>query len=316
MNRNPVSAAIELVDNVPSNEFRSTLRAQLLAGFTESATTDATASQHLNTMLPDSDEEYIQLIPNVSRFGPNRHFAKTVLAAAACVAVFTAVAVIVSRAGNLPSANAELHDVNQHEAMQLAQRATIAADPLDQLWQDGSDWARSTLPAEAAATIAALPNCASLTTAGLLPPTSKSAITYQWVDGSDLLMHKVFVFATPEDASRAMDVIAGEHYPTCWFNLFDRDSFHSYGWTSISEAWDAPNIARHGDQQIIIGQHATLLIRFKDRQESYLINAYVRVGRAITFINPRYVDDGGNPLLAVDKAITAATDALTRAVGP
>ena len=197
MNRNPVRAAIERVDAAPSSEFRSTLRAQLLADFTDSAATGTAASQRPDAMLPDSGGEYIALRPNVSRVGPNRRFSKTVLAAVACVAVFTTVALIVTRAGNYPSAAAELHDVNRPEALQLAQRATVAADPSGQLWQDGSDWGRSTLPGEAAATIAALPNCAPLTSAGLFPPTTKSATAYQWVDGYDQLMHRVFVFATP-----------------------------------------------------------------------------------------------------------------------
>ena len=36
-------------------------------------------------------------------------------------------------------------------------------------------------------------------------------------------IHNVLVFATPEDASHAMDVIEGDVFPTCWFNFWDRE---------------------------------------------------------------------------------------------
>jgi hypothetical protein len=80
----------------------------------------------------------------------------------------------------------------------------------------------------------------------------------------------------------------------------------------IGEAVDA---ARHGDRQIIIGQQSTLVIRFRS-EETYLVNAYVQVGRAISWINPRYVENDSNRLVAVDKAITAATTALNNVFGP
>jgi hypothetical protein len=211
----------------------------------------------------------------------------------------------------------ELHDVNRQEALPLAQRALIARDVtpdgVGHGWADDQDWVANQLPSEAAATISALPGCALLTSVGLLPPTTKSAAAYQ--QSPDGILQHVFVFATPEDASRAMDVIAGDVYPTCWFDEYDRRMGHYRATMSISEAWDAPPIAPHGDRQVIIGQHETLLHN-GFRLEYYFVNAYVQVGRAISLIDPVYVADAGNPLLNVNNDITAATTALTNAFGP
>jgi hypothetical protein len=111
-----------------------------------------------------------------------------------------------------------------------------------------------------------------------------------------------------------MDVIAGKLYPTCSLNANDR-GYAPNSAVAISEAWDAPQIAPHGDRQVIIGQHTTT-IHSGLREERYLVNAYVQVGRAISWINPDYVATGANPLLEVDNEITAATTALTKVFGP
>jgi hypothetical protein len=331
MNRNPVSAAIELVDLAPSNEFRSTLRAQLLAGFTEPPTTGTDASQSPNEIPPESDEEYITLAPSPSRFGPNRRLSKMFLGAAACLAVFATGAVIANRSGH-PNSTTKLHDVNRQEALPLAQHALIPDNALGIQWTSGSSWDESQLPIQAAATIAALPDCAPLRSVGLLPPTTKSATAHQFVPGSNYLFQQVLVFATPEDASRAMDVIASDVFPTCWFNLFDRlTPLGPAGSPSTSEAWDVPHvygplepfeIDPHGDRQIIIGQHSTV-IRSGSPLERYFINAFVQVGRTVSWVNPLWVlpnDTSSSQsqfqAVGVNEAITAATNALKNAIGP
>jgi hypothetical protein len=308
MNRNPVTAATELVDATPSREFLSTLHAKLLADFTESAATEIPA---------ESKQEYVTLAPTPPPVGPNRRIPMILLAVAACVAVFATGAMIVTRADR---AAIELRDVNQQEAVPLAQRALIPRDAtpdgVGHGWSSDPYWAEIQ-PSEAAATIAALPGCALLRSVGLLPPTAKSAAVYQFAVAAGL-MHHVFVFATPEDASRAMDVIAGDLYPTCWFDVYDRrDADISQGRAAaISEAWGgAPGIVRHGDRQVIIGQHTSELLG-PFRGEHYLVNAYVQVGRAISFINPEYMIDTNDPLLAVENDIAAATTALTNVFGP
>ncbi|HVE17930.1 MAG TPA: hypothetical protein VNB52_02545 [Ilumatobacteraceae bacterium] len=47
-----------------------------------------------------------------------------------------------------------------------------------------------------------------------------------------------------------------------------------------------------------------------------MVNAYTQVGRAISLIDPVYVTDASNPLLAVDNDIATATTALTNVFGP
>lgn len=208
----------------------------------------------------------------------------------------------------------DLHDVNQQEAFSLAQRALISEPDDGHGWQDTQDYESTHRPGEAAATIAALPECALLTSVGLFPPTTKSATAYQFVIALGLFGHRVLVFATPQDASRAMDVIAGKLYPTCSFNASDR-GYAPNSAVAISEAWEAPQIALHGDRQVIIGQHTTT-INAGFREQRYLVNAYVQVGRAITWINPDFVATEANPLLEVENEITAATTALTKVFGP
>ena len=72
----------------------------------------------------------------------------------------------------------------------------------------------------------------------------------------------------------------------------------------------------HGDRQIIIGQKARSIVSTGSSSDEHLVNAYVQVGRAITLINPRYVAADDHPLLDVDQAITAATDALDHVFRP
>jgi hypothetical protein len=115
-----------------------------------------------------------------------------------------------------------------------------------------------------------------------------------------------------------MDVIAGDVYATCWFDLFDRliPLGPTLGTsTSTSDAWDAPAITQHGERQIIIGQHATL-VGSDATVEAYFVNAYVQVGRAISWINPMTGATTDSGLFTVDRAITATATALTSTFGP
>ena len=110
-----------------------------------------------------------------------------------------------------------------------------------------------------------------------------------------------------------MDVIAGDRFPTCWFNVFDRGVEFTYpGVTSSFAESEPPQIAPHGDRQVIIGQHTKLSL-LSGPAERDLVDAFVQVGRAITVINPRVLIPGN--LFTVNKAITATTDALNHALG-
>ncbi|HEX2782146.1 MAG TPA: hypothetical protein VHN36_01075 [Ilumatobacteraceae bacterium] len=330
MNGNPVRAAIELVDVTPSNEFRSTLRAQLLADFTRSDTDDGLMPRGPNALPLESPDDYIALAPDSSRFDQKRPFSKSLLAAVACVAVIATGAVLI-RARQSQNVSNELHDVNQGEALPLAERALITTDALGIQWTSGYAWGESGLPLQAADTIAALPDCELLTAVGLFPPTAKSATAHQFVSGNNYLFHEVLVFATREDASRAMDVIDSAVLPKCWFELYDRlMSITGVGWASTTEAWVPPHvygplepfeIPPHGDRQVLIGQHTTIN-RSSPPMERYFINAFVQVGRTISWVNPLFVipnntstSESAYRAVGVNEVITAATSALNKALG-
>lgn len=313
MNRHPVRAAIELVDVAPSIEFRATLRAELLEVFARADQDDMPPSEEPTATSREVVNEYVTLKPNQSRFFPHKRLSRTLAATAACVTVLATGAVIINRASRDGAPTVELHDVDQPAASRLAQRALIAGEALGLYWSSGRNWAATELPNEAAATIEALPDCAQLRSVGLMPPTTKSATAYQYVSDNNLLVNQVFVFATREDASLAMDVIAGDVFPTCWFDVFDRGVEFTYpGATSTSEEWEPPQIAPHGDRQVIIGQRTKLTL-LTGPAERDLVVAFVQVGRAITLVNPRMLIPG--ELFSVNKDITAATDALNHALG-
>ena len=240
-----------------------------------------------------------------------------VFVAVASVALLLATAVIVRRTGN-ENTGSELQNVDPTEALSLAQKALITADALGSRWRLQDMFSESMWTQQTAATIAARPECSELRSMGLFPPTTKSAAARQsFSPGRNWVGHTVFVFATKDDASRAMDVIAGNVYPACWFDLFDRliPLGSTLGTnTSTSQAWDAPAIAPHGDRQIVIGQHATL-VGSDATVNAYFVNAYVQVGRAISWINPMSGQNPDTALVAAERAIAATAAALESTFG-
>ena len=242
---------------------------------------------------------------------------KTVLTAAASIALLFMAAVIVRR-NNDQDATRELRDITSAEALPLAQKAFITADALGSRWRQQEMFTESMYTQQTAATIADRPECAELTSVGLFTPTTKSVAARQsFTPGRNFVGHTVFVFATKEDASRAMDVIGGDVFPNCWFELFDRliPLGSTLGTnTSTSEAWDAPAVLAHGDRQIIIGQHSTL-VGPDATVDAYFVNAYVQVGRAISWINPMASPSAATAVGAAASAITATAAALDSTFG-
>jgi hypothetical protein len=210
----------------------------------------------------------------------------------------------------------DLHDVDQQEAAPLALRALITENELGVQWSDDKNWSETEFQQQAALTIAAMPECAVLTSVGVFPPTTKSAGAFQ---SSVLGIHNVMVFATPEDASRAMDVLAGAVFPKCWFDFWDRETPIDFkGTTSTTEAWDAPKITAHGDRQITVGQYTTRVnaSRYGLRPEEHLILTFIQVGRAITFVNPVYDATASDPLATANFITSVAATDLTNVFGP
>jgi hypothetical protein len=202
--------------------------------------------------------------------------------------------------------------VNRREADPLARRGLIAPEVLGVAWVVGPTSPDTERLKHATATIAAMPKCALLISAGLFPPTTKSATAYQFVDDGNFLGQRVFVYATAEDASAAMDVIDGDTFAACWFDRIRVSPLVGADKTPPSEAWNAPPISRHGDRQVIIGQRVTI-VGPRVTDGVHLVNAFVRVGRAVVWINPRLPASGD--LSGVEKAIAAATTALKNASG-
>jgi hypothetical protein len=296
---NPVRAAVDLVDAEPSIEFLSALRARLLAD---------------SASVSEPVEEYIMLAPTLTRTGPNRRLHK-VLAAAACVAVVAAVIVI--KRSNDPQGEAGLRDVDPREALPLGQAAQITADEIGDGWQPIDDFTLADYAEQAAAINEAMPACAQLASVGLAQPTNKSVLVHQdFANGPAPMFHDVWVFATPQDASLAMDVIAGDVYPTCSLKMFDHLTALNRNITasSTSTRWENdPQIASHGERQVVFGQ--TIEYTFPNgRATAGAINAYVQVGRAIAFIDPQHFGDVG-PNSNVEHAITISTDALKKVFG-
>jgi hypothetical protein len=313
VSHNRVGDAIRLIDLAPSGEFRSDLRAELLAEFALQEAGRSGVANLVAAASPEQVEVHVTLTSDKSPSSLRRRLWRTVVAAAACLAV-VATGVVIAHHDKF-SEPRDLRDVDRREADPLARRGLIAPEVLGVAWVVGPNSPDTARLRQATETIAAMPGCGVLISAGLFPPTTKSATAYQFVDDGNFLGQRVFVYATAEDASRAMDVIDGDTFAACWFNLFDRIRVAPVvgaGRTPPSEAWNAPTISLHGDRQVIIGQRVTI-VRPSITDGVHLVNAFVQVGRAIVWINPRLPASGD--LSEVEKAITAATTALKNASG-
>ncbi len=322
MKPNSISAAFDQVDVEPSPVFRSDLRALFINEMTQSDVPATVALVGRSPALSPAESTHETGLVTIQSevVEAHRHrwrLPRIALAAAASIALVLAAAVIV-RHNSEENTGSELHDVDPAEALPLAQNAFITADVLGSRWRNTDMFTESMYSQQTAATIAARPECAELTSMGLFTPTTKSVAARQsFSPGRNYVGHTVFVFATKQDASRAMDAIAGGIYRVCWFDLFDRlvPLGSTLGTdTSTSEAWDPPAITRHGDRQIIIGQQATL-IGTDATVHAYFVNAYVQVGRAISWINPMTGPSPDTNLFAVNKAIEATATALNTTFG-
>ncbi|HEX2783443.1 MAG TPA: hypothetical protein VHN36_07640 [Ilumatobacteraceae bacterium] len=311
MNTNPVRSAVDLVDAEPSTEFLIALRARLLA---DGSGAQAATAQQPSASASETVEEYVMLAPGLTRTGPNRRVYKVLLAAAACVAVLAAIVVI--KRSNDPEGEGGLRDVDPREALPLGQATQVSPDDFGASWSQVDDFTGSTYADLAAATNAAMPACAQLKSFGLMQPTTKSVLFHEdFLNGSAPMLRDVWVFATKDDASRAMDVIDGDVYPTCFFDFYDRlTTLLRVKATSTSQSFDLPPVAPHGDRQVIIGQKIDYSISGAGGLSVEAVNAYVQVGRAIAFIDPQYFSDVG-PNSNVEQAITVSTDALKKVFG-
>lgn len=315
MNRDLVTSALEHVDTEPSNDFLSELRTRLIVELTDSHESSSSAEM---PSPPPPPQEYVMLAPAPLRVTARPRPLKILLAAAACLAVFALAAVIANRPNSDLPANGELNDVDMAEATALGQAALVRPEDLGSRFYRYAEPIPEFIWAEqAAATAAAHPDCAVLPSLGLAPPTTKAAFSRQWLHGGGAITgQSIVVFATAADASRAMDMIASNGYQACDIDLFDRLTPFApeADGTSVTEPWQAPTIAPHGDRQVINGQHTTYSTS-SGTYDEYRISAYLQVGRAIMWINPRYVTTAAQPLFLPEKMISASAAALQSVVG-
>jgi hypothetical protein len=325
MTPHPLTTAFEHLDDQPAAGFRETLLAELLDDLTQPPSTQAVVPR-------DSEPQEITVLKKLDRSNPPSTRTRVILGVAAAVAVAVGVtAFVVNRRhadttvvpattpGSSPDGTAIVtpRELDPGEALPLGQAAMISADKLGAGWQQVDDFSISDYAKQAAAVNAETPACAQLASVGLAQPTGKSVIVHRdFANGPVPMFHDVWVFATTADASRAMDVIAGDVFPTCAFKLFDRLTALNRNITaeSTSRSWQAPPIAAHGDRQIVIGQKIDYTFGGGGAASPEAINAYVQVGRAIAFIDPEYLSDV-SPTSNVETTITASTDALKKVFG-
>jgi len=314
VNPNPISSAVQTIDEELSADFLASLRAALVADLTGQRSDEFATPQAGQSGAAQSGK-IVTLAAEPMHTGSSRRVLRIVLGAAACVALVVGIALVINRPGNQLAAD-ELHDVDQHEAFSLGQSTPLAEDAVGLRWNQVDDFTTADYAQVSSATYAALPDCTKFTSFGLLPPTTKSATFHQdYTNGSGLLFHDVMVFATPEDASKAMDAIAGPNFAKCWFDVFDRlTPLGRYvGASSRSVDLPAPKIEEHGDRQIILGQHVQYSFQNGPQARNF-INAYVQVGRAIALVNPELLATP-NGLATVDRVIAASTQALEAKFG-
>ena len=158
----------------------------------------------------DAASGYVMLAPDTPRIATTRRLSKVVLAAAASIALVATGAIIANRVSDDSNAG-ELNDVNPEEALPLARAAVITADKVGSRWRLQIPLPESVYEETALAIRTARPECAVLASVGLLSPTTKSVAARQafTIGNPGDVRQTVFVFATTEDASRAMDDSVG-----------------------------------------------------------------------------------------------------------
>ena len=311
MSHHPIREAMDRIDASPSAEFLTALRRDVLADFTG-------ARHELMVLDVEPGEEQLVDVQESNRQRRPRRARKFVLAAAALITVFAAAAVVTIRPRDPAETPTELHVVDPDEALPMASRAVINPHDLGALWDTGALWPdAATYLRLVHDTQQAVPECAVMPDFGLVPPTDRSVTAQQnFYSGDKWMFHQVMVFASADDASRAMDVIAGQVYPQCLFDLIDRiiPLGQRMNATTKSVAWQAPPVKTHGDRQVSFGQlvHYTVT---SGNVDIYLVNVFVQVGRSIGWVDPQYFPESTTPLYRVDKAVDANAAALEAVFG-
>jgi hypothetical protein len=311
MTENVYRDAVALVDAEPSAEFLSTLRAQLLAELSATVIESATSAT-----TPQTEEEEVVEVIEETPSRRQRRTRRVWLAAATCLAVLGTGAIVLFRADDSPESADQLADVNPEEVGGLGEQAAIPESALGPAWEAASDQGGVPFAQLDAQITAAMPQCAELSDYGIWLPTTKSVTTHEFfsVPLQDFMYHDVMVFASEEDASRAMDKIAEPLFQSCVIARFDllAPFWPTPETTSISTPATVPEIDSHGDRQIVFGQRVDYRFSGEPGPAVLVANVYVQVGRAIAWISPQYYSFGSEGLNA---RIKLSSDALERVFG-
>lgn len=321
MSENIIHAAVQLIDVAPTDEFVETLGRQLLADLEGQRPTRTAISLIPTEPEPPAPAEYVALAPDPSRAGRVTRPQKLFVAVAACLALVVAGAVILSQRDDSSERSEQLADVDSREAQPLADAARVAVhDVLGAGWGEREDQGGVPFSQLEADTTADTPQCADLRELGIWSPTTKSVTSHQifQIPGNEFMYHEVMVFASAEDASKAMDTIESDLFRDCTFKRFDRLAplWPRLGTTSHSSAWAGmTEIAPHGDRQIVIGQHLVYQFNGEPGPEFHLVNAYIQVGRAIAWVDPVYNALPGQRDPGVEKVLSDTTASLEEVFG-
>ena len=127
----------------------------------------------------------------------------------------------------------------------------------------------------------------------------------------------VYVFATADAATSAMDLLATPGWQSCWLALTDAQGPLADPYVSrvTSRGLAIPPPAPHGDRQISYGRDLSYGSPDGRRVVGVRVAVFVQIGRAIVHVDPiPDTADSANPDGQVERVVAAATEALRAAL--
>ena len=127
----------------------------------------------------------------------------------------------------------------------------------------------------------------------------------------------VYVFATTDAATSAMDLLATPGWQSCWLALTDAEGplADPYVSSMTSRGLAIPPPAPHGERQISYGRDLSYGSPDGRRVVGVRVAVFVQIGRAIVQVDPiPDTADSASPDGQVERVVAAATEALRAAV--
>ena len=304
MRQNPITVAFEHVDVEPSTAFREQLRVQFLAAVQSGSAAEVSLNVARQGVVDSVDVDTVKLVDTTR---PSRRRLNVVLGIAASIAIVVTLGVVLVNRRSEPKGVDTSHDPA------IAKSALIPPDELGLGWDISHQY--DGLSSRAVADVAAsVPECAPYVDYAFDSPRRQAVTSGRIFRGPPLfaLTQWVYIFPTEAAATKAMDKIAEPAFVPCLMKFMDRlTPVLSPGTISTTSNVDAPEIAAHGDRQVVIGESIT----FAGADTFTTMNTFVQVGRGIVYVNPTPdFHDSLDPASRLEKAYTAATDSLRTAL--